>query len=143
MVWDVVSGERENQNTSNLKLPNKMMNETCNSQGSPRIFKAAYMLCTTSNLSLSDAMKLAGYKKKEISIHRICQAISKKKSRLVVKNENNIHPPQPSVSFSNKSTKTKLSDITSSTTTSMEMSLQNANSTATSKEGSKRTAISG
>ncbi len=88
------------------------------------------MLCTTSSLSLSDAMKLAGYKKKEISIHWVRQAISKKKSRLVIKNEINSLPPQTSVSFCNRSAKTKLSDITNSTDASMEMSVQNANSTA-------------
>jgi hypothetical protein len=116
------------------------MKETCDSRGSPRIFKAAYMLCTTSNLSLSDAMKLAGYKKKEIAIRRIRQAISKKKSRLVVKNGGtNNPPPQPSVSFSNRSTKTKLSDLTSSTANT-----NSTNGTATmSKEGTKKTAISG
>jgi hypothetical protein len=60
-IWDVVSLERANLNK--LKIP-KMINETCNSRRSPCIFKAAYTLCTTSNLSLSDAMKLAGYKKR-------------------------------------------------------------------------------
>jgi hypothetical protein len=78
--------------------------------------------------------------KKEISTRRIRQAISKKKSRLVAKKDGtNIHPPQKSVSVSNRSAKTKLSDITNSTAASAELPVRNAhsmntNGSATSKE---------
>jgi hypothetical protein len=58
-----------------------MMNEaTFYRQGSPCIFKAAYMLCTNSNLLLSNAMKIAGYKRKEISTQWIRQISQKRKA---------------------------------------------------------------
>ena len=54
----------------------------CDVRGSPRIFKAAHMLYTNPGIDVSDAMKLAGYSKREIAKRNIRKSISKKKNRL-------------------------------------------------------------
>jgi hypothetical protein len=44
----------------------------CDARGSPRVFKAAYMLFTSKEtVGMNDATKLAGYTKREISCRRI------------------------------------------------------------------------
>jgi hypothetical protein len=62
---------------------------TCDVRGSPRIFKAAHMLFTNPGIGVTDAMKLAGYSKRELTKRTIQQNISKKKNRLIKANEQN------------------------------------------------------
>jgi hypothetical protein len=55
----------------------------CDARGSPRVFKAAYMLFTSKEtVGMNDAMTLAGYTKREISCRRIRKSISKKKMQV-------------------------------------------------------------
>jgi hypothetical protein len=88
----------------------------CDVCGSPRIFKAAYMLFTNPSMEVNDAMKLAGYSKRELTSRRIQKSISKKKCRLQQQNEVNGKKkgskPASIVSLSIK--RSSLSDITNS-----------------------------
>ena len=71
----------------------KMSPTKCDARGSPRVFKAACMLFTSNgNIKMDDAMKLAGYTKREISCRRIRKSISKKKCRLQLANAKNNKP---------------------------------------------------
>jgi hypothetical protein len=62
----------------NIKsVETKMSPTKCDARGSPRVFKAACMLFTSNgNIKMDDAMKLAGYAKREISCCRIRKSIS-------------------------------------------------------------------
>jgi predicted histidine transporter YuiF (NhaC family) len=56
----------------------------CDVRGSPRVFKAAHLIFTNPAIDTDDAMKLAGYSRREISCRRIRKSISKKKGRLMM-----------------------------------------------------------
>jgi hypothetical protein len=91
---------------------------TCDVQGSPRIYKAAHTLFTIPGIAVSDAMKLAGYSKHDITKRSIRQSISKKKNRLIKANEKmekssaNRRPPLSVITTS--SSRANLSDISGS-----------------------------
>ncbi len=88
----------------------------CDARGSPRVFKAAYMLfASNETIKMNDAMKLAGYTKREISCRRIRQSISKKKCRLQQANEKSKSKNSKAPTIVTASTKkSNISDLTSS-----------------------------
>ena len=81
----------------------------CDSRGSARVFKAAFMLFTNLNMTVDDAMKAAEFTKREILRRANRQSVSKKKNRLIqaaarrVKQSTAQHPPVQHVTISGSS----------------------------------------
>jgi hypothetical protein len=97
----------------------KMSPTKCDARGSPRVFKAACMLFTSSGtIKMDDVMKLAGYTKREISCQCIRKSISKKKCRLQLanaKNNKQKNKKQKAPTIITASTKeSNMSDLTTS-----------------------------
>jgi hypothetical protein len=93
------------------------------------------MLFTNPGIGVTDAMKLAGYSKRELTKRTIRQSISKKKNRLIKANEQNNSkkkkPPSSTITTSNVS-RNNLSDITLSTISANQpAAVSNASSTST------------
>ena len=75
-----------------------MEQSKCDSRGSARVFKAAFMLFTNRNMTVDDAMKAADFTKREISRRANRQSVSKKKNRLMqasarMVNQSTAQPP--------------------------------------------------
>jgi len=81
----------------------------CDSRGSARVFKAAFMLFTNPNMTVDDAMKAAEFTKREIARRGNRQSVSKKKNRLIqasarrVNQSTSQHPPVQQVTVSGSS----------------------------------------
>ncbi len=105
----------------------------CDVRGSPRIFKAAHMLFTNPSMEVNDAMKLAGYSKRDLTSRRIRKSISKKKCRLQQQSEvNGKKKGSKPVSIVSLSTKrSSLSDITNSSESKQNGSSSGGTTTST------------
>jgi len=115
----------------------------CDVRGSPRVFKAAHLIFTNPAIDTDDAMKLAGYSRREISCRRIRKSISKKKGRLMMQRnaKNNTTKKKKTPSVVTTSTKTSsLSDITIPSNC---ISSINSSTTTSKKDGMKASVASG
>lgn len=104
----------------------------CDSSGSPRVFKADHMLYTNPATDINDAMKLAGYTRREISCRHIRKSISKKKRRLQVVNmtgkEKIINNKTTTATVVTSSTsKSNISDLINSSSSSRGVSSRSSN----------------